>query len=399
MRTLLMTQVAPNPPDAGPRIKTHFLLRMLAREHSVDLITFVRSDEEEEAALALQPWCQSITPIRLRRRRYLEPYYLTNGWARRLPFLVARDARSEFAGAVREKLASGDIQVLHADQLSMAQYLALAEGTPVATVFDAHNAVWDLVRAMAGNQPTAAHRSAARVEWRLLRRFEGEIARRADLTLVVAEQDRRALTAAAGTEIRSQLVPIGVEVKHQQPVQFNPHATRILSVATMHYPPNAVAIRWFRDAIWPVLRSSCPDIEVDIVGARPPEDLERWSSEDSRVHVHGYVPCIDDLYENAAIFIVPLRAGSGVRVKILEAMARGVCVVSTAIGVDGLDLVHREHLLVADTTDGFALAIRELAQSPALRESLSRVARQRVLERYDWRVCCRPVLDAYRTLE
>lgn len=399
MRVVLLTQVAPNPPDAGPRIKTHFLLRTLASEHSVDLITFVRSDEEAEAARALSPWCRSVTTVPLRRRRYLEPYYVVRGWARRLPFLVARDARTEFAGAIRERLATGDVDVLHADQLSMVQYLSLARDTGVKTVFDAHNAVWELVRTMANTQPTLAHRAAARVEWRLLRRFEGAAARRCDLTLVVAEQDRRLLKAAAGGDAQTCLVPIGVEVLEQPPVPFNPEARRILSVATMHYPPNAEAIRWFRDAIWPEVCAECADVEVDIVGARPPDDLRRWSDGDPRVEVHGYVPCIDALYRDALVFIVPLKAGSGVRVKILEAMARGVCVVSTSTGVDGLDLVHGEHLLIADTAREFSRAISELAESPSLREALSISARERVLERYDWRVCCRPVLDAYRALE
>jgi polysaccharide biosynthesis protein PslH len=398
MRVVLLTQVAPNPPDAGPRIKTHFLLRTLASEHSVDLITFVRSDEEAEAARALHPWCRSVTTIPLQRRRYLEPYYVVNGWARRVPFLVARDARRAFADAVRARIASGDVDVLHADQLSMAQYLTLADGTRVKTVFDAHNAVWELVRTMVSRQPTPLHRLMAEVEWRLLRRFEGSATSRSDLTLVVADQDRQSLSAAAGTVAHTCLVPIGVEVQEQRPVPHNPQAIRILSVATMHYPPNAEAIRWFRDAIWPKVHQACPDLEVDIVGSRPPEDISRWRDDDPGVQVHGYVPCIDSLYADAAVFIVPLKAGSGVRVKILEAMARGVCVVSTSIGAEGLDLIHREHLMVADTEEEFSRAILELAACPSLRRSLSTAARQRVLERYDWRVCCLPVLEAYKAL-
>lgn len=398
MRILLLTQVAPNPPDAGPRIKTHYLLRTLAREHEVELVTFVRDAEEEQAARGLECWCHSVTTVPLERKKYLEPYYLVKGWLRREPFLVARDARTGFATVVRERLGSGEIDVLHADQLSMAQYLGLAAGTGTRTVFDAHNAVWDLVRSMSGRQPTPVHRLAARVEWRMLRRFEGDAARNADLTLAVAEQDRDSLAVAAGAPIRACVVPIGVEVRDQVQVPFNPAATRILSVATMHYPPNVEAIRWFRDAIWPLVRSSAPDLGVDIVGSRPPSDLRAWADDDAAVTVHGYVPCVDPLYEDAAVFIVPLQAGSGVRVKILDAMARGACVVSTSIGVDGLDLTHGEHLLVADSAKEFAQAILDLRRCPALRQQLGRKARQRVLERYDWRVCCRPVLDAYSDL-
>ena len=76
MRTLLLTQVVPNPPDAGPKVKTHYVLRTLARRHSVELLTFARSPEEEEAAQALAPWCDRITTVPLERRKYLEPWYM-----------------------------------------------------------------------------------------------------------------------------------------------------------------------------------------------------------------------------------------------------------------------------------------------------------------------------------
>lgn len=398
MRTLLLTQVVPNPPDAGPKVKTHYVLRTLARRHSVELLTFARSPEEEEAAQALAPWCDRITTVPLERRKYLEPWYMARGWARGTPFLVSRDARRAFSKAVRDRLAEGDIDILHADQLTMAQYLPLAKGTGVTTVFDAHNAVWDLVRTLVPRQPTPLHRTASRIEWRLLKRFEGRACRDADFTLVVADQDRDALEAAAGEAIRSCTVPIGVEVLEQPVVEFNPRAKRLLSVATMHYPPNAEAIRWFRDRVWPGLRHADPELGVDIVGARPPADLVEWAAADARIDVHGYVADLDDLYREAAVFIVPLLAGSGVRVKVLEAMARGVPVVSTSIGIEGLDLVDGLHVCVADTGEAFSAAIRELVDNPARRLHMVEAARRHVLERYDWRVCCQPLLDVYDSL-
>ena len=398
MRVLVLTQVVPSPGDAGPKIKTYYALKTLAQEHDIEVISFTRSDVEVAAAHDLESWCDRVTAIPLQRQRALEPYYAARGWLSLRPFLVQRDARRTFARAVRERLSHGDIDVLHADQLSMANYLYLARGNRTLTVFDAHNAVWQLVRSFGPRQPTPWRRAGAQVEWRLLRRFETRMARESHLTLAVSADDARALTGESETDINTVVVPIGIEALKRVPVQVRRDATRVLSVATMHYPPNAEAIRWLRDAIWPIVRAADPAVAVDIVGARPPEDLGVWAERDPRVAVHGFVSEVRPLYEDAAMFVVPLRAGSGIRVKILEAMAMGVPVVSTSVGIDGLDVTPNEHLLVADDAASFANAILELRRSFERRQRLAAAARQHVVARYDWRACNRPLLMAYRDL-
>ena len=189
MRILALTHVVPNPPDAGPKIKTHYALRMLAREHQIELLTFARDERERAAAEALQSWCARVTIIALQRRKIREPLYLASGWLRGQPYLVARDYRLSLAAAVRARLAEGGIDVVHADQLAMAQYLPLAERAGVATVFDAHNAVYDLIRDMSKRPPTPLHRPALGLEWRLLRRYEGMLSRRSARTLTVSSHD------------------------------------------------------------------------------------------------------------------------------------------------------------------------------------------------------------------
>lgn len=401
MRILLLTQIAPNPPNAGPKVKTHYVLRSLAEKHEVDLITFARSPDEVEQAHLLRQWCRNVTTVPLQRCRIHEPYYVAKGWSHGTPFLVARDARKSFAAAVQGALTTGDIDVIHADQLTMAQYLNLARTPALASVkrvFDAHNAVWELVRDLVPRQPNPAHRLAAAVEWRLLRRFEGRIARESDLTLCVSSRDRAALEDAANAPIRTAVVPIGVEVRDAPFTPFDPGAHRLLSVATMHYPPNAEAIRWFARDMWPTLGRMYPDLALDIVGSRPPRDIVDLGTSEPRINVHGFVEDVETLYRQAAVFIVPLQSGSGIRVKILDAMARGIPVVSTSVGAEGLDVQHGEHLMIADTPQDFVQAIARLLDQPQLRLDIMQAARQRVLTCYDWRQFRHSLLDAYRTL-
>jgi glycosyltransferase involved in cell wall biosynthesis len=113
------------------------------------------------------------------------------------------------------------------------------------------------------------------------------------------------------------------------------------------------------------------------------------------VHVHGYVPDAQPFWRNAAALAVPLLSGGGVRVKILEAMAMGVPVISTTIGCEGLDVRDGEHLLVADTPGAFARACAKVLQDKELAQHLTQNARQLILERYDAKIALRTLDSVY----
>src|SRR5262245_57376635 len=120
MRIALLTQVAPNPPDAGPKVKTHYTLRTLAEQHDIELITFARSEAEATAAAQLRAWCKHVTVVPLTRSKLREPLYLVRGWLARRPFLIARDDRAAFRRALGSRLTDGAIDLIYADQVSMA---------------------------------------------------------------------------------------------------------------------------------------------------------------------------------------------------------------------------------------------------------------------------------------
>lgn len=383
MRILLLTQIVPNPPDSGPKIKTISVLRYLAQAHEVHLVSFARSAQEEACASVLRSLCASVTTVPLRRSRARDLIHLARSLASGRPFLIERDDSRAMRHVIAGLLQCHVFEAVHADQLGMAQF---AVDLPLRIrVLDEHNAVWTIVRRAASREGYGPRRLLMELEWRKLRAYEGAISRRFDHLTVVSEEDRLALEAAAGTPLHAAVIPIAVDTTA---LMFHPRSSRarnVLSVATMFYPPNIEGIMWFAQLIFPLVRQAAPDTRFLVVGSRPPAQVQRLAALDSGIVVTGYVEDLEPILAESAVLVVPLHSGSGMRVKILEAFARGVPVVSTSIGVEGVPARAGEHLLVADEPTAFALAVIQLLRDRRLGANLTAAARDLVQNRYDWR--------------
>jgi polysaccharide biosynthesis protein PslH len=382
MRLLFLTQVLPYPPDSGPKIKTHNVLRFLARHHEVHLVSFVRSAQEEQGARFLEGICASVTLVSLRRSRLADIAYLVASLGSGRPFLVERDRSAAMRAAVSDLLVRYSFDAVHADQLTMAQF-AIDLPLPLR-VLDEHNAVWSIVRRAAGREGLSLRRLATELEWRKLRGYEGRVCRRFDRVLSVSTEDLAALEQAAGTALRSDVIPIAVDAQATPYSPPGPQAGDVVSVATMFYPPNVEGVEWFGRAVWPTVARQAPAARFFVVGARPPASIRDLARSGGSIVVTGYVGDLEPILSRSAVLVVPLRVGSGMRVKILEALARGLPVVSTTLGVEGIDVVPGMHLLVADQPDEFARAVIRLLTERDLAERLARSGRTLVENRYDW---------------
>jgi glycosyltransferase involved in cell wall biosynthesis len=295
--------------------------------------------------------------------------------------------------AVGELVRQHDFDAVHADQLSMAQF---AVDLPTRLrVLDQHNAVWTIVKRAAARQRWGPLRALATLEWHKLRSYEGAVCRRFDRVTVVSREDRMALEQAAGRPLSTTVVPIAVDTEALPFERRATDARDVASVATMFYPPNVEGVQWFVREIFPLVRQALPDTRFYAIGSRPPKTLTRLAHPRRGVVVTGYVTDLDPYLRRCGVLVVPVHAGSGMRVKILEAFARGIPVVSTRIGVEGIDARDGEHLLLADEPRAFADAVLCLLRNPAEGERLARAGRRLVEERYDWRTALTGLDDLY----
>jgi glycosyltransferase involved in cell wall biosynthesis len=178
-----------------------------------------------------------------------------------------------------------------------------------------------------------------------------------------------------------------VDTVRLAPVQRRPDSRNILTLGTLHYLPNADGIRWFASEVFPLITRQVPGVSLTILGKNPPADFLQMAAENPGViTVTGYVPELKLYMEQAALMVIPVRAGSGMRVRILEALALAMPLVTTTVGLEGIDAQPGEEVLVADTAEDFAAQVIRLMGDEDLQVKLAENGRRLAERFYDWRV-------------
>jgi glycosyltransferase involved in cell wall biosynthesis len=392
MNIVMLTQVLPYPPDSGPKVKTWNVLKYLAHTHAVTLISFVRGDQSADVA-QVRRLCRAVHTVPLRRGRARDVWALGRSLVSGHPFVIVRDDRPAMRGLVDRVVRATRPDIVHVDQINMLQYVPARASA--AIVLDAHNALWTLFRQLWEKAPPGARKWLLDREWRLLHTYEGAACRRSAATLAVSDADQRALEDAAGGSARISVVPIAVDIEAQAPIARMPDARHIVHMGTMYWPPNQDAVRWFAREVYPLIRAERPDAAFDVIGARPSRTIAALAQPGSGITVTGHVPDPTPFLQRTAAFVVPLLAGSGMRVKILNALAQALPVVSTSIGCAGIALEPGRHLLVADTAESFAQATLRLLNDASLARELGINGRRFVEAHHDHRSLGQRVVTVY----
>jgi glycosyltransferase involved in cell wall biosynthesis len=298
----------------------------------------------------------------------------------------------DFAESVRLRLQQDAYDAVQAEGIEMARYLELAPSVP--WVYDAHNAEFLLQRRLAQTAAPLA-RLYSRVQWRRLERFERDIVRRSRLTLAVSEHDANQLLALAGPTARVRVIPNAIDVRgypFRLPSEDQPAS--LLFVGKLDFRPNADALAWFLREVQPHLG----DVRLFAVGASPPGWLVAACQHDERVAVTGYVADERPYFARCAALVLPVQTGGGSRLKALVAMASGLPIVSTRLGMEGLEAEAGSHYLRADSKDEWITSLQRLVRDVELRQQLACNARALLEQRYTWSAQRERVREAYAWL-
>ena len=400
MRILVIAPVAPldaRPPYGGAETRVRELSTRLSRSHEIAVVAL--SGDKRSTGLAGSPseagpgLSVTIVP-RTKSRVAAVSQCLLSGTS-----LYAQLYRSpEFASAVSHHLTSGEFDLVQCEFPYMARYCL---DLRVPWILVEHNIEFALSESLREARPGAfglPYRLYAGRETRKRRGEEIEACRAASAVVVMSEPDRSSLLSVA-PGLRVSVVPNGVDLDFYQPSEVPASAGRsarptAVFIGRMDYRPNIDGARWFCNDVLPLIRRRIPDLTLWIVGAAPhPAVLSLGTL--PGVQVTGEVPDTRPFLTRASVVVVPLLAGSGTRLKILEAFAIGRPVVTTTIGYQGIAATPGEHLLVADSPEGFAETVVGLVESPQEQRRLALAARELAEQRYGWESSARLMERVY----
>lgn len=313
---------------------------------------------------------------------------------------VKRFISKEFEAKLVEVLRQEEFDVVHLESIFMAPYLpAIRKHSRARVVLRPHNVEHQIWRRIAQQERHPLKRWYLKKLALALRMYELEQLPQFDAVLCITPDDARCFKELIPS-LRKPVwvIPFGIET--------TPHASeggavpkggqRAYHLGAMDWMPNQEGVRWLAHEVWPLVQRQCAEAQLFLAGRRMPQEMLEWQL--PGIHVEGEVPSAEAYMADKSICLVPLFSGSGIRVKMLEAMAAGKAVVSTSIGLQGIEAQDGEHLLVADTAEDFAHQIVRLLQDSALVEHLSTQARQLVSSRYDKRQLARQLIQFYNTL-
>jgi glycosyltransferase involved in cell wall biosynthesis len=297
-----------------------------------------------------------------------------------LPYAVGRYRSSSMRAAIAKHAADADLVI--------CDFLAPAVNMPndltAPTVLFQHNVEAMIWQRHAEVSTSTVRRAYMSEQFRRMAMFERDACHGFDHVIAVSEEDadmmRRRYSAPSVSS-----VPTGVDVEYFTPAgrtNRNPH--ELVFTGSMDWMPNDDAMAWFLQEILPKVRAKLPDVVVTVVGREPSDRLRAHAERLGCVEVTGRVPDVRPYLERAAVFIVPMRVGGGTRLKIFEAMAMGLPVVSTAIGAEGLPLTNNETIMLRDHPEEFANGVIELLAHPRLTPEIGRTGQILVRESFGW---------------
>jgi glycosyltransferase involved in cell wall biosynthesis len=383
VRVLAISPNVPFPPIGGGLLRTYHLLRSLAARHDLTLAAFTYGEKPALPPFPVRvlevPWAW---PAVYRELHSSDPRIALAAFRKLADELpeprFVSVAESPGMERTLTQLCEETFDVVLVEHTVMARFLpCLPQDAP--KVLDLHNVHGVMARQAAAAAPAGERQSLTREADRTLE-FERQAVSRCAVCLTVSKSDASAAKSLLlADDVR--VVPNGVDASFFRPTDQPREARDLLFTGLMSYAPNLEAVQYFVAEILPIILSYDASFRLHVVGKNPSEQLKQLASDN--VVVHGFVADIRPHYDAAAIVVVPLRKGGGTRIKVLEAAASGKAIVTTPIGVEGLEFVHGRDLLVAESPSDFAQAVLRLSDNIALRTQLGLRARQIAL-RYDW---------------
>jgi len=394
MKVLIITAFLPYPLDSGGRVRQYHVLKRLAQNynHEIVLISFIESTDELVYLPILQSFCtgietvlrkrskfsaQSISRFNFRKKQFSN---LLNCIFVNEPLGVLQFLSGKMEAKIKAVMSEKIFDIVQIEFTQMASYVP--QNSKIPTVLIEHDV--DFIRQLRNfrNISRPIPKFESFIEWLKIRKYEIEMCRKYKKVIVMSSVDK-AMLLAKDKNLDISVVGNGVDTAYFKPIDTEYDNRTLMFLGPPSHGPNLDGLRYFCKEIYPKVRAKLPNIKLTVFGEGWVAVLADFCC-DKSITLKGYIEDLRPYLAHCAALIVPLRIGSGTRLKILEALAMGCPVISTSVGCEGLEVTNEQDILVADKPAEFARRIVDVITDTRLRQRISKNARRLAEIKYSW---------------
>ncbi|HUN65136.1 MAG TPA: glycosyltransferase family 4 protein [Bacteroidota bacterium] len=392
MNILLVTPYLPHPRSGhGTGVMVYGMLRQMAARHAVTLVSFCDARERTLAGdlerlpitvhLVGREKGHGLAGLSRASLAAVRIWQFLGSLVRWEPYFAGKYRSREMRRLIRRLTSAGKFDVAEFEMAQMGSYAGAARGVP--RVLHEHDFTFrPAYRNYRRRRPGPA-KLAAFLEWCRWASYEKRTAREFSAFICVTEQDT-ALVRRIIPGTKARYLPRGVDLPEPGSSAAVREPFTLLFVGSFSHAPNADAAAWLVKDIFPLIAKRFPETNLYIIGADPPRSVHRAAADDPRIRVTGFVDDLAAYYRRASVLVAPLRFGGGIKMKILHAMAYGIPVVTTGIGLEGIEGRSPENLPAGDTAGAVAAQVCRLLADPAAAATTGAGGAALVRKYYSW---------------
>lgn len=396
MNILFLSTEIPFPLDHGHHLRTYYVLKALSEDHNIHFAAFTKHGRETQFQRQLEELCDSVETFELRHRGWRQALLALQNLFSPLPLIAQKYYDRRIAEYMKKLIRAGKVDLVHLDLLHLALYRNICSTLP--SVLVNHNV--ESLRTLRWSQVERNFllKAFLKYQYQKLRNFEQRVCKEFDCCTVVSDYDREFLLELCGGG-NFVTIPNGVDCDYFYVSTEAVILNTLVWTGSMSGAYNRDAVIYFLDEVWPHIQTSIPQAKVTFVGSSAPKMLMRLAFQSPNIESTGYVDDVRPYVAKSAVFIAPLRSGSGTKVKVLNAMAQGKAVITTSIGAEGIEAKPDEEILIAEAPKEFAEKTVWLLKNPERAQKIGLRARQVIEEKYSWKVINKKLRQVYKEFE
>jgi sugar transferase (PEP-CTERM/EpsH1 system associated) len=386
MNILFVTPRLPYPPLKGDQCIPYYRLKLLGKKHNITLLTFYQHDKELDYLKELKPFCKEIATVKLNK---LCSFFnmLIGGIFSKLPFQVLYFRSEAFRESAQSLIKNRRFDIVHTYMLRMAEYTKDLNGPKVLDLID-------LMQLNLKKRITIGgffEKIFFKKELKRITRYENQMITKYDASILVSDNDKNHVESD-----RIAAISLGIDTHIFKRHSNLPDNKIIIFSGNMGYFPNESAVIWFLEKCFGRIKREIPDVKLVIAGNNPGSKIKKMGDNIS-VFVTGFVESMVSELNKAQIAIAPMQSGYGMHIKILEAMACALPVVTTTSGLGAIKAAHEKNVIIADDASDFTRSCVKLLNNYQLAKKIGDDARDLVLKNYSWEMHANKMEKIYST--